>query len=128
MLALLLTLSAHALIMGEKSYRIEVSKSADNSIILDVIHLRDFTSVESTAVWCYQTHKKTEGKTVWYSNVVDLDFTGQFTDQEIETICWKFVSQKVYPNRIKKVTDQGVLTDRYSPGFLGHHPMANPPS
>lgn len=116
----MLTLSAFAFIMGEKPYRIEISKVDENSITLDVINLRKFQSVEETGHWCYSVHKRTEGREVWYSNVVHLDFSEGFTAKEIEEVCAGFIRTKVYPSQIRKVQDGRieVVTDRYSPGTI----------
>lgn len=119
----MLTYSAYALIMGEKSYRVEASKAEDGSIRLEVINLREFKSVESAGAWCYQTHKQTEGRTVWYANVVDIDFTHQFSKEEIEIICLQFIEEKIYPNKIRIVSEKAIESKTYSPGFLGHKPI-----
>ncbi|MEM7792239.1 MAG: hypothetical protein AAF546_12620 [Verrucomicrobiota bacterium] len=115
--AFMLTCSAFALIMGVKPYQIEVSKADDGSIKLDVINLRDFKSVETAGHWCYRTHKLTEGREVWYSNVVRLDFSEEFSAKEIEDVCAGFLKTKVYPSRIRQFKDRRleVIADRYSP-------------
>jgi len=122
MIAAILGCSAYALIMGDESYRIEVSKEDDGSIRLEIINLREFKNVESAGAWCYQTHKETEGRKVWYANVVDLDFTDQFTDEQIEEICYGFIKEKVYPARIRFIDEKSIETRTYRPGFLGHDP------
>lgn len=117
---LMLKSSVFGLVMGDKPYRIEVSKVEENSITLDVINLRKFQSVEEAGHWCFQTHKRTEKGEVWYSNVVCLDFSETFTSKEIEKICAVFIQSKIYPSRIRKERDGRfeTITNRYSPGSI----------